>query len=239
MATESIRVDGSVVADGSSIGGSGGSIWMSTGTLSGRGKISAKGGDGSDVKGAGGGGRISVDYRNTTYAGNYFVLGGTSLKYPAGSGTVYTFDKFQNKTKLLVDNKITAKLSSAERSKMARMTWIYASAGQQIISFDELDIRGGGKLAAMTQIQNAQLTWKVGTVSGDRSGMLFVLGYQDLDMSATGEKQKLLWGMNVFEHGDLALPKSLDIRRISIEVKGRLKGAENVTIGPQGTFIIK
>ncbi len=192
------------------------------------------------VLGAGGGGRISIDYYNSTFAGSLLVLGGLSNKYPAGAGTVYTMNRATNKSKLLVDNKIDARLASTDRSEMTKMTWIFAASGTTKVAFDELDIRGGGKLAAKTETVNSRLTWIVGDVRGDRTGMLFILKYQDIDMSkGNGKAQELLWGLNVQQYGDLSLPASLDINRIGIVVAGRISGAENVTIGPGGTFSIK
>ena len=145
-----------------------------------------------------------------------------------------------NRSKLLVDNKIDSRLATVGRSEMTKMTWIFAASGVNTISFDELDIRGGGKLAAKTQIANSRLTWTVGKVAGDRTGMLFILKYQDIDMSKGNSKQEeLLWGLNVQQYGDLSLPANLQINRIGISVAGRIRGAENVTIGPGGSFAIK
>ena len=190
--------------------------------------------------GAGGGGRISVNYRNSSFSGSYFVLGGGSKDYPAGAGTVYLMDYGLGKSKLLVDNKIVGTPSAADRSKMTKMSWIFAASGVNSLSFDELDIRGGGKLAAKTEIPNTRLAWNVGTVSGDRTGMLFILKYQEIDMTkGSGKQQELLWGLSVQQYGDIMLPASLNIYKIGIVVSGRIRGAENVTIGPEGTFIVK
>ena len=181
-----------------------------------------------------------MNYKNSSFSGTYLVLGGSSTDYPAGAGTVYLMDHRINKSKLLVDNKIVGTTSAASRADMTRMTWIFASSGVNSLSFDELDIRGGGKLAAKTQTANAKLTWNVGTVSGDRSGMLFILKYQEIDMTkGNGKQQELLWGLSVQQYGDLVLPRSLNINRIGIVVAGRISGAENVTIGPEGTFTVK
>lgn len=191
--------------------------------------------------GAGGGGRISVNYKNSSFSGTFLVLGGSSKIYPAGAGTVFLRDTGANKSKLLVDNRITKMATAADIAGMTRMTWIFASSAVSSLSFDELEIRGGGKLAAKTETRDGKLTWNVGTVSGDRTGMLFILKYQEIDMTkgSNGKQQELLWGLNVQEFGDLTLPRSLDINRIGIVVAGRIRGAENMTIGPEGTFTVK
>ena len=192
------------------------------------------------ITGAGGGGRISVEFRNSSFSGSYLVLGGSSKDYPAGAGTVYLMDHGIKKSKLLVDNKIVGTTSAAEKSKMTKMTWIFAASGVNSLSFDELDIRGGGKLAAKTEIANTRLTWHVGTVSGDRTGMLFIMKYQEIDMTkGSGKQQELLWGLNVQQYGDIMLPASLNIYKIGIVVSGRIRGADNVTIGPEGVFTVK
>lgn len=153
---------------------------------------------------------------------------------------MYIMDRGTKKSKLLIDNKIDAKSATADRSKMTKMTWIFAASGVNVVSFDELEIRGGGKLAAKTELANTKLTWKVGTVSGDRTGMLFILGYQEIDMTKGSDKQQeLLWGLTVQQFGDILLPAALNINRIGIVVSGRIRGAENVTIGPGGTFTIQ
>lgn len=149
-------------------------------------------------------------------------------------------DHGAHKSKLLVDNQILVTSSAADKSEMTKMTWIFASSGVNSLAFDELDIRGGGKLAAKTEVLNARLAWNVGTVSGDRTGMLFILKHQEIDMTkSNGKQQELLWGLNVHEYGDLVLPRNLNINRIGIVIAGRIRGAENVTIGPEGTFTVK
>ena len=50
-ATGTMHVDGSIVANGQSPGGSGGSIYLVAASFSGRGTVSAKGGNGADSYG--------------------------------------------------------------------------------------------------------------------------------------------------------------------------------------------
>ena len=51
FATKDMRIDGLVNADGASVGGSGGSIELSTGVFTGKGTASAKGGNGAASSG--------------------------------------------------------------------------------------------------------------------------------------------------------------------------------------------
>ena len=96
----SVVVNGTLSANGDSAyvgsngnhrygAGSGGSIWVYGGTLSGSGTISANGGSivgtGTITGGAGGGGRISLADTTNTFTGSLQVLGGN---YPATAGSV-------------------------------------------------------------------------------------------------------------------------------------------------------
>ena len=96
-----LTVNGSIKADGMdyadrppSAGGSGGSIYLIIGMLSGSGSISSNGGNGyvsgTNSGGAGGGGRIAIYYSDKTYNGAVTVAGGTGYAgyTAAGTGTI-------------------------------------------------------------------------------------------------------------------------------------------------------
>ena len=96
-------MDGSLTANGQDGewahggGGSGGSIWVTAGTLEGSGVISTDGGDsgGSAVAGGGGGGRIALYYDTNVFAGSLSAYGGSGngAGEPGGAGTIYVADK--------------------------------------------------------------------------------------------------------------------------------------------------
>ncbi len=94
-ATGTLTLDGTVSADGASAagGGSGGSIWITAGTITGTGSIKANGGNGLndmwDVGGGGSGGRIAVHYNVNGFAGTAQARGGYR---PGEDGTVGFFD---------------------------------------------------------------------------------------------------------------------------------------------------
>ena len=106
---------------GSGDGGSGGSLWISTGTLTGTGgKFTANGGSGGNV--SGGGGRIAL-YYNTITSGSSFDTGsklvtqfnayggntGNNATLSGAAGTIYFFkNSVQTYGDLLVNNTITA-----------------------------------------------------------------------------------------------------------------------------------
>lgn len=90
-----LTVDGRLTADGlntsanNSGGGSGGSIWLTVGTLSGKGAISVNGGAGEWVDGGGGGGgRIALYYQRDEFGGSISAIGGGGSQR-GGAGTLY------------------------------------------------------------------------------------------------------------------------------------------------------
>lgn len=89
----SIEVDGGLMADGGDGGvkgggGSGGSIYIKAQRMTGRGQISAAGGNGFA---GGGGGRISIDVFSRHDDTYFFVHGGRSFGCPENSGAAGTY----------------------------------------------------------------------------------------------------------------------------------------------------
>ena len=105
-----LRVDGRISANGMNAGGpggggaSGGSIWLSTGTISGTGVISVSGGNGGVPYGGGGaGGRIAITYQSNAFTGTIATHGGTGV-VAGGAGTLYTKGNFESNGTLIADN---------------------------------------------------------------------------------------------------------------------------------------
>jgi FlgD Ig-like domain len=109
-------VDGSILANGGngsgynaeSGGGSGGSIWLEVGSLTGTGKIESRGGDGLDFagggSGSGGGGRIAIYYDAMGFASERIQAYGASGGYNSGAGTIYLKDNAESYGDLIIDN---------------------------------------------------------------------------------------------------------------------------------------
>jgi len=99
-----LTVNGSISANGEANtyyfagGGSGGSVYITTGTLTGSGTISANGGNGYGNGGGGGGGRAAVYYGSNSFSlTSLTVAGGTGVGYSAGAnGTTYIVDQTNN-----------------------------------------------------------------------------------------------------------------------------------------------
>jgi len=87
-----LLVDGRLTANGQTGpagGASGGSLWLTVGSLAGSGRISANGGDGNLFSGGGGGGgRIAIYYGSNSFSGVITAYGGAGLNY-GGAGTIY------------------------------------------------------------------------------------------------------------------------------------------------------
>lgn len=85
-------------------GGSGGSIWLTAGSLSGAGVIAADGGPGEWVEGGGGGGgRIAVYYGTKDFTGAITAFGGSGNQR-GGAGTIYLKQTTEAQGALIVDN---------------------------------------------------------------------------------------------------------------------------------------
>ncbi|MFO1477323.1 MAG: hypothetical protein U1F98_11790 [Verrucomicrobiota bacterium] len=104
-----LRLDGIISANGSGGsaqggGGSGGSLWLDAGTLSGSGSLTAAGGNGGSAgtPGGGGGGRIAVYSGTNLFTGTATAPGGSG-SMAGGAGTVYFKSAGQNGL-LVIDN---------------------------------------------------------------------------------------------------------------------------------------
>lgn len=85
-----IEANGLNGADSSIAGGSGGFIRINTRDLEGSGNLQAIGGAGAVETGAGGGGRIAIYYKSTTFwFGSLSTKGGYSSNGIGGAGTIY------------------------------------------------------------------------------------------------------------------------------------------------------
>jgi hypothetical protein len=113
IVTGMLMLDGRISADGSpgfavgSGGGSGGSVWLTVGTLTGGGSISANGGMGngfgSTGGGGGGGGRIAIEYGSYVFFGAATARGSSGSAW-GGAGTIYTKASNQSWGQVLADH---------------------------------------------------------------------------------------------------------------------------------------
>jgi hypothetical protein len=142
--------------------GAGGSVWLTTGTLTGGGTIRAKGGDtGGPADGAGGGGRIAIVVTNGLYPGSLTVQaygasnGGGNLD--AAAGTIYLKGTNQSYGMLVVDNGNRG-LTTASRTRIGSSVTdktvgdvILRNAGYMAVSAGEtLTVNGSWSNAVAT-----------------------------------------------------------------------------------------
>ena len=157
-----LRVDGKISADGvvstglNSGGGSGGSVWLSVGTLSGTGTISANGGAGNNVGGGGGGGRVAVSCRTNSYSGAFAARGGAGGHF-GGAGTIClpvfgppTLPPGQQ-VQVIIDN-------GGTRGTNTLLSGLPSSAIVTVNSGGSATLQGSTSVASLTISSNAVLT---------------------------------------------------------------------------------
>ena len=107
-----LQLDGKISADAAASngnlagGGAGGSVWLTAGTFSGAGTISANGGAGGSPGNGGGGGsggRIAITFDTNSFTGKLQAAGGNGGG-AGGAGTIYTKLNSSSYADLLVDN---------------------------------------------------------------------------------------------------------------------------------------
>lgn len=148
-----IRADGTDANATGSGGGSGGSIWITAGTLAGTAILTVNGGAGSGGAGGGSGGRIAVHAtQGIAFEGTYEAMGGRSRGSPTGGpGTVFVElldapSLFQRV--LRVDNNDTITASSfvnSFESSQGLIAWL--SDLNADYAFDRVEIIRGAQLA--------------------------------------------------------------------------------------------
>jgi len=110
LITNNLTLDGSIISNGT-LTGSGGSVWLDVGGITGSGSITANGiyGPGTSYGGtpAGSGGRIAVYYSNASgfdLTKVYAKGGGSQGAEAGGAGTVYFKNKFESIGQFKIDN---------------------------------------------------------------------------------------------------------------------------------------
>ena len=161
-----LTVDGSLSANGANYwkndqgGGSGGSIWITVGTLTGTGTISADGGAGETHGGGGGGGRIAGYYDADTFTGTVSARGAAGWNQ-GGAGTLYSKSSLENVGSLFVDNGgasgALTPLTSPEAFDLTigSGTWAYPALPMVVTN---LQVDSGGHLIHLTGQSNIHLT---------------------------------------------------------------------------------
>ncbi|MCA9058952.1 MAG: hypothetical protein KDA85_10640, partial [Planctomycetaceae bacterium] len=143
-ATGGVNVDGTVSADGTTgihYRGSGGSVLITSDTLTGSGSIHADGGDSTTNLYAGSGGRVAVHLSSGTDFGSVALsaFGGNSTAYAGAAGTVYLRDASQ-----LIDGGVLIVDNDNQTTQAGTDTSIFATLPDDTVG--SIVIRNGGKL---------------------------------------------------------------------------------------------
>ncbi|MCX6878255.1 MAG: C-type lectin domain-containing protein, partial [Verrucomicrobia bacterium] len=150
-------------------GGSGGSLWLETGTLAGAGAMSANGGNGANGCGSGGGGRIAVHYTNASA-----FTGWASASTQAGQ----TPTPGQDGTLLFVDTSLGA----------ARPQWLVPAYRCAFTStprsFESLTIGLDGAPVASMEVAPGVIV-RGGQLSARAAGQIWLAGGANLEIAGT------------------------------------------------------
>lgn len=252
-AIEAASIDGKVTVSGSDspkskVGGSSaGSIWIQSKVFTGTGSLIANGGNGYRNGGGGAGGRIACFFTNNTYTGTFQAYGGRSDLFSGGAGTVYLASNDGAFRKLIVDNQNTDTRSGDNITDIERdggRTWLTPTKGTKQLVLTQLDIRGSGQLASLRNDDASDsLEWDVGSITGDKTGLLHILANQRLVITGNDKKQTkspdLPWGINIYPRGELTLSESFVVNGIKIITSGRLNGARNLSVANGGKVILR
>ncbi|MFH1671106.1 MAG: LamG-like jellyroll fold domain-containing protein [Patescibacteria group bacterium] len=149
VVTDALVVRGTISAKGfgsdddgatfDNAGNAGGSVYITTGTISGTGTISADGGRSSAYASAGGGGRVAVILTNagadfSTYTGNMTAYGGLGSNHAAG-GTVYkqTYAQQPSSGSLVIANADGASVGATTYTALNAQTSTGVTVGSIIV----------------------------------------------------------------------------------------------------------
>ena len=135
--------------------GSGGSVWITGGTLTGTGVIAANGGAGGNTPTGGGGGRVDISGTTNNFAGSLQTLGGRanfwhtigragSIVVPKAAGTGLTMEAFVLTNSVTFGNSLifTKPVVVANGGTLT----LEANSGQDIHYFTDLTIANGGTI---------------------------------------------------------------------------------------------
>lgn len=265
--TDTIYIDGELSARGGDAdvkgggGGSGGSVWLFCRTITGYGKITAHGGDGSKSSsspgGGGAGGRIAMYFMiNETFTSfSYEAFGGKAgnemVSENGGGGTVFIYHMWENHTTLLIDNggrKPRDKLNVIKDYNNLQTdscrTWIlpesgthYFAGGGYKYSFNELQIYGDAHLAILPEPVGTPVDVFFLYMIGDRSGTVHLSDKQVMDLERP--EIDLPFSVRAYTGSYIGLAPFTIIHNVSIWLHGSLDHVENMTLHHNGLLSLE
>ena len=265
--TNAMEIDGLISANGEggpengAGGGSGGSVWIYCDMLSGRGRIEAKGGDGSlssSAPGGGGsGGRIAVYFNvnKTGYSFTYRAQGGAAYgckkgredmcrAEAGGPGTVFLYHMKEKHRTLFLHNNYQKPLVSAIKSYKSPhddgcKAWVVYQSGRHSFAngkddfhFEELQIYAGAHFAILTNPPEGNASLFFKHMIGDRTGTIHVGPNQIMDLKRN--EINLPFSVHNYERGYLGLAPYTEVHGVTIYNSGTLAHIQNMTIHHAG-----
>ena len=194
---------------GYSGGGAGGSIWITTSSMTGAGYIQADGGFGWQQGGGGGGGRIVLEYKQNNFSGNMTTLGGgsyydyygTKTDYTrwGGAGTIYLKSSATGLADLIVDNG-SSNANSGEYTPIDGIgyaTWAVRRGAivelHGALNLTGLQIQSGGQIKPPGGLQLSDMTLNIvvhgsAAITDSGSGLYtYAKGYASLQGLGAGQ----------------------------------------------------
>ncbi|MEA3515140.1 MAG: hypothetical protein U9R34_06685 [Nanoarchaeota archaeon] len=222
-------IDGSIIANGGkgytpanwgvTSGGSGGSIWIDAGTLSGSGSIKSNGGSGgstgSQTGSGGGGGRIAIYFTSSSFSGVTTVYGGSGTQY-GGAGTIYTKQTGTNGDLLIDNNNHAGAITNLTVGTHNFDNFNITSQHFIIPSSTSLNIQNHANMHSGTKITAS------GTVSINTANILDSVNYDGLLEATT---------VNILSTGTLTHSANSDSKNYYLDIT-----AENFTIESGGSI---
>ncbi len=201
VVAERVQVDGAIRANGQSFnrGAAGGSVWITTGELSGSGAIEAKGGNGTlGSEGSGGGGAIAVEY-TTLDAGStlldHLQSYGGSTGTTGGAGTIYLHGPDSTLGSLLVSNGAVTGNRRTVLPSLGRGIVQGASADGTVLTGRDASIPAyfvGHWFEVEGQDRFVKGVWRIASVDGTSVTLEPKAGYP-FDVIAAGDRWRGLY----------------------------------------------
>ena len=238
--TEKMNLYGTISANGAdnwSGGGSGGSVFLRSGTLHGHGEIVSNGGKGLGAASGGSGGRIALYVTDKSpFKGTLTTFGGCGSACGA-AGTIF-----------IREYVIGLPLSSTIVDNGNRKTdanTIVMHEKKVSYTMQLLKLLNGARLK-VAKVTNAEMKIAIQNLEGDGSGSVHVQRNQTLTLGAgkavTTRPFVFPWAMVVDEGATLNLAPVLFITRTvitpSLYLAGKLTGGQEVNVGQSASVVI-
>ena len=236
QAVKHVTIDGNVIADGansdSTGAGSGGSVWIVCQSLSGRGLVSASGGNGGMNVGGGSGGRVAIQVTNSfsNFHGMISAYGGNG-KNDGAAGTVYK--KYTN--------------AGIQRRDIVVNNKHLVTTSKTIVSVPTDPVRLELRNEAVVMFDSAIYDITFDEIVGDYSGLVIVTAGQTVRLSTTSGLESpfaIACKVRVEKGAMVALPQKVLFTDASasgppnLDLRGTLLNVREMYIGENARVLV-